>query len=707
MTAPGPRVGPGRSPKPARIPRLHASGVADAGRAMPVGAERRLAFLAALGLLWSLLLILRLVDLQIVRHEALAAKAERQHEAAIEVRPRRGGLLDRRGRELALSTPLESIGIFASDVADPRAAAAELAEAAGTSEAALLERIRRGGFQWVKRLTTFAETERVRALGRGDLHFESEPRRYYPHGSVAAHVLGTVGIDHFGQGGLEQRYERELRGTPGLAVWFRDGHQERYGRQELRPAEPGKDLMLTLDLDIQTLADSRLERAIHETKSEAGAVVLMEAHTGDVLAMSSWPRFDPNDLSRSPDDVRNFQGFATSRLVEPGSTFKVLTATAALEEGLVDLEETFDCEMGATRIGRRRIRDHHPYGLLTMPQVIVKSSNVGIIKVGYRLGDEMMHSYVRRFGFGEPTGVGLPGEAHGLVRSVDRWTYSSLASLSMGQEVGVTAIQMARMFAVVANGGMRVQPRLVRAIRDHAGREVEPPREPPQRVISPETAATMRSILEVVVQRGTGRRAAVAGYRIGGKTGTAQMINPVSRSYRDGVYMASFCGFAPVDDPAVVGVAMLYNPRGQHYYGGLVAAPLFSAVTRSALRLLDVPPTEFPERRPRPVRQYPNTVLVDFIEGRVGEPGDSLFLEASEGEADGSRPGEAIGTEGEAPLEGVPPTDMLPAAPRPRPELHPPLGEEAIARAVRPLDQMPGQFSDSGRTEGPGGTPGG
>ena len=653
---------------------LHASGVEDARSAVPPGAQRRLLAMLVIALLWSCALLVKLVELQVFRQDALAAKAERQHEATVEVRPRRGGLLDRHRRELALSTPLDSIGIFADSVEDPRRAAAELADAAGVSPAVLQARIERGGFQWVKRLASLAESERVLALGRGDLHFEKEARRFYPHGSVASHVLGTVGIDHYGQGGLEQRYEEDLKGKPGLALWFYDARQKRYGRQVLRPAEPGKDVILTLDLRMQALADMELERAIRLTKSEAGTVVLLDPRTGDVLAMSSWPAFDPNDLSRTPEQVRNFRDFATSRLVEPGSTFKVLTATAAIEEGVVDLDESFDCEMGAIYVGRRRIRDHHPYGLLTLPQVLVKSSNVGIIKVGYRLGEEQMHSYLRRFGFGRPTKIGLPGEAHGLVRPINRWSYSSLASLSMGQEVGVTAIQMARLFAAVANGGLSVQPRIVGAFRDQDGQVSEPERDSPTRVISSETAAAMRSILERVVKEGTGRRAAIKGYRVAGKTGTAQMINPVSRSYRDGVYMASFCGFAPVENPAVVGVAMLYNPSGQHYYGGLVAAPLFARVMRPALRLLEVPATILPERKPRPVRPDPNLEFADFVNGRVEEPGDSLFLEAAGEEADGS----GSGPEGDSPPQ-------RPAGPPPiGPGRRAPRGEEAIASAPLP-----------------------
>ena len=543
------------------------------------------------GILWCAIVILRLLDLQVIQARDLQEKAVRQHEAVVDIPAHRGGIYDRHGRDLALSTPTQSIGIFADRVRDPAQVAATLAGAVGVNERELLKRLRRGGFQWVKRLVTLAEAERAHALDLEILHFETESKRHYPHGTVAAHVVGTVGLDHLGQAGLEQRFESRLSGEAGVGVLNFDARQERYGRQVLRPAIPGDEIVLDLDLRLQKLAHLELDRAVRETKSRAGTFVLLNPENGEVLAMSSWPRFDPNDLSRTPEDLENFRNFAVSHLVEPGSTFKVLTAAAALEEGSVSTEDSFDCEMGATWVGKRRIRDHHPYGMLTMPQVLMKSSNVGIIKIGYRLGSEPMHQYIRRFGFGSVTGVALPGEAPGIVRPVTRWSGSSLASLAMGQEVGVTALQMARLFAAIANGGTLVKPRIVRGFRERDGTAIEFETDPGVEVVSAETAATMQAILEQVVESGTGRLAKIPGYRVAGKTGTAQMINPVSRSYADGAYLASFCGFAPVNHPALVGVAMLYDPRGAHYYGGRIAAPLFAAVMRKALRVLDVPPS--------------------------------------------------------------------------------------------------------------------
>ncbi len=609
--------------------RAASRGPAKSVRGLPVsnnglgktGRNRMLSFRIA-GIAWFAIVAMRLFDLQVIQAHNLKRKAVRQQEATVDIPARRGGILDRHGRDLALSTPAQSIGVFADRVKDPRALAASLSKAVAVSERALLERLQRGGFQWVKRLVTLAEAERARGLNLEILHFETESKRYYPHSAVAAHVIGTVGLDHLGQAGLEQRFEDRLSGEPGVGVLQSDARQQRYGRKVIQAAIPGDDLVLDLDLELQKLVHMELDRAVRETKSRAGTFVLLEPNTGEVLAMSSWPRFNPNSLSRTPADLENLRNFAVSHLVEPGSTFKVLTASAALEEGKVTTEDSFDCEMGGIWVGRRRIRDHQPYGMLTMPQVLVKSSNVGIIKIGQRLGDDRMHRYIRRFGFGSATGILLPGEVPGLVRPVARWSGSSLASLSMGQEVGVTALQMARLFASIANGGTLVRPRVVRGLLARNGTEIEFERQPGVRVVSAETAATMQAILEQVVESGTGRLAKIPGYRVAGKTGTAQMINPNTRTYANGPYLASFCGFAPVNDPELVGVAMLYDPRGEFYYGGRIAAPLFAVVLRKALRLLDVPPSRSLTLAQRKRPRLAEGSLADFV---LNRPEDSTF----------------------------------------------------------------------------------
>ena len=586
-------------------------------------------------LVWGLLVVSRLVDLQVLQADHLSEKAVRQHQATVDIPARRGVILDRHGRELALSIPAESIGVFSDKVEDPEALAATLSEALNLPPSVLYQRMRRGGFQWLKRLVTLVEEERARTLNLEILHFETESKRFYPHGTVGAHVLGTVGIDHQGQAGLEQRFDAELQGDHGQGLLQYDARQRRYGRQVIAPAVAGSDLVLNLDLDLQSLADMELANAVEETRSRAGTIVLMKPDSGEVVAMSNWPRFDPNNLSRSEQDLENLRNFAVSHMVEPGSTFKVLTAAAALEEGLVTTADVVDCELGGIWIGSRRIRDHNPFGLLTMPEVLMKSSNVGIIKIGSRLGEQQLHSYIRRFGFGKVTDVGLPGEVAGLVRPPDQWSGSSFASLSMGQEIGVTAVQMARLFAVIANGGTLVNPRIARGLRPNGGSEIEFVTKAGVRVLSADTAVTMQAILEQVVESGTGRFAQIQGYRVAGKTGTAQMINPVSRSYAGGPYLASFGGFAPVNDPVLVGVVMLFDPRGEFYYGGRIAAPLFSSVMRQALRQLDLPPSQgFPQYPPASPADLPDGMLADFVEGASARPvGRQILTAAADGPA--------------------------------------------------------------------------
>ncbi len=569
---------------------------------------------------WFGVLTLRLWDFQVRQTDRLTEKAANQHEGEVDIRAERGAIFDRSGSELALSTPVNSIGIFPKKIANPDVAAGVLAEILQLDETDLRRKLGSDRFQWVKRLADPAEVERVRQLGLKALHFEEESKRYYPKRSVAAQVLGAVGLDHNGQAGLELYFDKHLRGTDGLGLLQYDANRQYYQRQELQAPIPGSDLLLTLDLRLQSLAELELSKAIGETGSRAGTIVLMRPDSGEILAMANWPPFDPNERARTQQDLEKRKNFALSHMIEPGSTFKVVTASAAIEERLTDPNELFDCEMGGINIGNRRIRDHKPFGLLTLTDVLANSSNVGIIKVGMRLGNEGMHRYLKRFGFGQQTNITLPGEATGLVRPVKRWHSDSLASISMGQEVGVTALQMARLFAVIANDGYLVEPRIVEAVRDHRGQLTPVEHAPKVRVISADTAVTMKAILERVVAGGTGRLAQIPGYRVAGKTGTAQMINPETRSYKDGTYVASFCGFAPVNDPALVAVVVLDAPQGK-YYGGQIAAPVFPKVVHQALRYLDVAPGRPLERGFEQLPEVPEHLLADFIgEEPVGGP---------------------------------------------------------------------------------------
>ncbi len=599
----------------------------------------RIYFFGLAASLWFSLLVVRLWDFQVRQTDRLTAKAANQQEGEVDIRADRGMIYDRTGAELALSTPVQSIGVFPKRIANPQVAAGMLADILQIDEAELRRKFTSRRFQWVKRLANPTEVERVRQLGIKALHFEEEGKRYYPKGSVAAQVIGAVGVDHDGQSGLEFYFDKQLRGTDGVGLLQYDARRQYYKRQELRAPISGDNLLLTLDLRIQSLAELELKRAVTSSLSRAGTIVLMRPESGEILAMANWPPFDPNRIARTQQDLEKRKNFAVSHMIEPGSTFKIVTAAAAIEEGAANPNDVFDCEMGGINIGRRRIRDHKPFGLLTLADVLAKSSNVGIIKVGMRVGSDTMHRYLTRFGFGRFTNITLPGETGGLVRPLNRWHSDSLASVSMGQEVGVTALQMARLFAVVANDGYLVQPRIVAAVRDHRGVTTPFEHASKVRVLSSNTATTMRAILERVVASGTGRLAQIPGYRVAGKTGTAQMINPQTRSYKDGTYVASFCGFAPVNDPAVVGVIVLDAPQGREYYGGRISAPVFPRVVQQALRYLDVAPGHSQDRKVGRPPKIPDHLLADFIAEDEAEglatDADGHILVASQGAAGG------------------------------------------------------------------------
>ena len=558
--------------------------------------QRRLLAFVLLSVAWMAMLVARLWEFQIQRGEEFSGKAASQHVEEIEIRAERGAIFDRHGVELALSPFVDSIAVFPQKVGDKATTAQALTDALGLPPGHALELLSRNGFQWVKRFAEPAQAEKLKSLVKKNdltgLHFEKEGKRYYPKGSVAAHVVGYVGVDHIGQGGLELQFDKLLTGQAGIRRVHFDALRRQYESSVVAAPIAGSSLILTIDESIQAVAESSLAAAIAQTQASAGSIVMMDPVKGDVLAMANWPTFDPNQRPRGDGDLAARQNYAISHLYEPGSTFKMVTVSAALEEGLTKPSEIIDCQNGWIYIGRRRIRDHKPYGLLTVSEIIANSSNVGAIKLGMRLGAERLHEYVRRFGFGSATGIELPGEINGLVRPAKVWRDGSVASISIGQEIGVTPLQVAQGFSVAANGGYLVKPRIVDAIRKPTGEIEQLEAAPSRRVISAETAAKMRAMMEQTVLKGTARGAYTPGYRVAGKTGTAQLIDPETRTYSSERYIASFAAFAPLNDPSIVTVIVLDSPRGREYYGGQVAAPVFPALASQALRFRDVPPTE-------------------------------------------------------------------------------------------------------------------
>lgn len=562
--------------------------------------KSRIALLVGVFALWAGAIGARLYDLQVARHDEFARRAERQQQRVIELDPPRGTVFDARGRELAVSVEVESAFAVPREIGDARATAAALARVLG-GDATRLERQlgRDREFVWVARKLDPPKARAVRELALPGVYFLEESKRYYPLRETAAQVLGYVGTDNQGLAGLEARYDAVVAGRAGRRTVLRDAKAGMALPPDLPAAapEPGQDLVLTLDAALQGIAERELAAVVTERRALSGSVVLMDPESGALLALASYPTFDPNQFAGAGPESWRLRPVADA--YEPGSTFKVITAAAALELGLVRPDEPIDCEMGAITLAGVRIADHKPFGTLAFRDVIAKSSNVGTIKTALRVSNREYYDTIRAFGFGRPTGIDLPGESPGLLMPVERWPGLAKAYISFGQGISVTPLQLAVAFAAVANGGRLVEPYVVERIG--AGAEARHPHPEPVvrgRPVSARTIATLRALLEgVTIEGGTGRAAAVAGYRVAGKTGTSQKAVP-GRGYLTNEHIASFAGYAPAARPRLVGVVVVDAPRGP-YHGGEVAAPIFAAITREALLYLNVlPERERPERWP-------------------------------------------------------------------------------------------------------------
>jgi cell division protein FtsI (penicillin-binding protein 3) len=534
-------------------------------------------------------LIGRLAYLQIVRHAELGQMAERQYSRTVVLPARRGPIVDRRGASLATSTPAESLFAHPRGVGDPVRVAARLAPILQVPERelhAMLTSTR--PFVWVRRKLPPAVAEQVRALREPGLGFVPEPMRLYPNRELAAHIIGFEGADG-GLEGVERAFNTDLAGADGRVVVGRDALGRDVILQRIvQDPVPGAGVMLTLDKTIQYVAERELEAVYRRTGAKAAMAVAMDPRTGDVLAAAIRPTFNPNIFAELPsrDVVRNR---AITDPFEPGSTFKAIMAAAALEERVVRPEDRIYAENGAITIARATIHDWKRYGWLTFAEVLQNSSNVGSIKVGLALGSERYYRYMTAFGFGAPTGVGLSGESRGQLRDPRRWSALSLPTMSIGQEVSVTALQLVGAFGAIANGGVLMQPRVIRAFVDGEGREVrriEP--KAVRHVISRDTSRVLTRMLTNVVSAGTGRHAAIPGYDVAGKTGTAQKLDPATRRYSRAPGVLSFVGFAPADDPRFVMLVMLDEPKNEKW-GSEAAAPVFAAIGREILRYLEVP----------------------------------------------------------------------------------------------------------------------
>jgi cell division protein FtsI (penicillin-binding protein 3) len=581
--------------------------------AQPDPLIRRTLFVAAFVVFWMVGISARLVYLQVSSHEKLVERAQNQQQQAIETGAQRGALLDRRERELARSIDTTSIFI-APDEFDGKTeaetngaidcTASSLSSILGIPAREFTTKIneaRRDGrrFIWAARRLTAEQALAIAAIDLPGVHLKKEQKRFYPNGSLAANVLGFVGLDGKGLGGIEQVYNEKIIGEPGKLFIEKDRRGKAYESTEV-PGRPGQTIVLTLDQTIQHHAEEALARAVSQSNAKSGTAIVLDPHTGEILALANAPTFDPNNVGAASPASRS--NWALQNIYEPGSTFKVVAFSAALEKGLAKPDDKIDCQMGSITLAKRVIHDHHPFGTLTLADALAKSSNVAAIKLGVRVGDQTMHDYITRFGFGSRTGIELPGETAGLVHPVKRWQPSSIGSVAIGQEVGVTPLQMAAAFGALANDGVRVAPHVIREIRNAAGVSVFRPNPEQRRVISKETATALRGMLEGVTLNGTAKQAQLDGYSAAGKTGTAQKIDPKTRTYSTTKHIASFVGFAPVNNPAVVIIVVIDEPAGA-YHGGDVAAPVFREIAEQILPELDVmPDTDFENPLPMVAR---------------------------------------------------------------------------------------------------------
>ncbi len=557
----------------------------------------RVAWVAVLFGMWALLVVVRLVDLQVLDRADALKTARRQQEHTVRIKARRGRILDRAGRPLAESIEVPSLYAHPAAMTDPARAAQQLSPLVGTSVKRLERRLTSGrNFVWLGRRLAPALAHEVLALNLAGVEKITENRRYYPGGRLAAQVLGFVGVDGEGLGGIEYRYDDAIKGRPGKMLSMRDGHGKDVLLSLEHPSSSGQDLRLTLDQVIQYHAEVELGRAMKDTGSKWGTVVVMNPNTGAVLAMATRPSFNPNTYQKARTAHRRNRSVTDP--FEPGSTMKVFVAAEALERGLVRPDEIIDCLHGSIVVSGKRIRDHKIFDLLTFTDVIARSSNVGIIVTSSRLAPEALHHAYTKVGFGSRTDVGLPGESAGILHPPRRWSGVSQASMSIGQEVGVTALQLVRAMSAVANHGILPQPYLI----EEGGRGVRSGPRPGQRVMQQDTAKTLTRMLERAVQDGTGKLASVPGYQVAGKTGTAQ--KPVSTGGYGKEHLASFLGYVPSRRPELAMIVVLDSPQGK-YHGGEVAAPVFARIATPVLRYLGIPPdqgTLVVKGEPRPVQ---------------------------------------------------------------------------------------------------------
>jgi cell division protein FtsI/penicillin-binding protein 2 len=550
----------------------------------------RLLIFAGVALFWIAAVFGRVGYLQLFRHGEYLARAMRQQRRTIEITPKRGAIYDRNMHPLAMSVAVQSAFTVPSEVKDANMAARLLSGVLGMSTDEIREKLESGNtFVWLRRKLPPAKSEAIQSLNLKGIYLQEENQRYYPKRDLASHLLGFVDVDEKGLGGIEHEYDNLIRAKSEKIMVMADARQRWFDGGEAQ-RDRGVSMVLTLDEKIQYIAERELAATIAKFHAPAGSVIVQDPNSGAILAMANWPKFNPNAAVDVPTEMR--MNRAISAIYEPGSTFKLITLAAAFDQHLIRTDEVFDCENGSVRVAGHLIHDHKKYGMLTVADILANSSDVGAIKIALRLGSPKFYDYIRAFGFGSPTGVDLPGESRGLLLRVEHWGSYGIASVSMGQQVGVTPLQMITAVSSVANGGLLYKPHVVQEIKrgdqDIPLEGASVPMEP-KRAIRPETAATLRSLMEGVILHGTGKKARLDGWTAAGKTGTAQKIDPATGRYSARNVIASFTGFAPINNPAVIILVSIDSPAGYPHDGATVSAPAFKNIAEQVLAYLNVP----------------------------------------------------------------------------------------------------------------------
>jgi cell division protein FtsI (penicillin-binding protein 3) len=552
----------------------------------------RIIFLSCLLCFCFVLVLGRMFQLQVLKKEQLYKLAARQQHTQIPLVPKRGTIYDSRGNELAVSIEVDSVYADARKVTEVEKTARELAAILEIDRQELKQRLKNHrSFEWVQRKISPKEVEQIKALRLSGVSFLKENRRFYPNSQLAAHLVGFVGLDSKGLEGIEFQYDALLNGENQVWTAARDalGREIATGKTPFAKEDHYRNIILTIDKPIQHITETELGRGVEKWGAKGGIAIAMDPWSGKILAMASFPTFNPNQFIQYRS--KSWRNRALSDVFEPGSMFKAFLAAAALEEQVVRPSDSFFCENGSYKVYDRTIHDHSKHGYLTFQQIIKFSSNIGASKVGEKMGKERLYRYISAFGFGEKTRVGLPGEGKGIVHHPRYWSPVALDTISFGQGVSVTGVQLATALSAIANGGSLMKPYVVEKITNEKGEVVQSFKpETVRKVISEETARKVRMLLKAATEKGgTGEGAVPAGYEVAGKTGTAQKVDSLMGGYSDDRYVSGFMGFAPADAPKLVVLVTVDEPQGNSY-GGVVAAPIFKTIMEKALPSLNVIP---------------------------------------------------------------------------------------------------------------------